>query len=159
MRLKRNIDTAFWYANAEIIFQSESKPVKNLAFKLDTGARVTTIPSQLLIANGVTKDKIEQGMEAMITVADGRYVPNSYMFRVAEIHILGKNFRNFEVATSLSANMGLLLGQNILECFDWDINYSTGFALAKFRDDFIPKPISNRSKAVSDLNLMEEFEQ
>ena len=157
MRIKRHVSSAFWYATAEIIFQSGASPVKNIMFKLDTGARVTTVPNYLLINNGVTKEMIVRASEANIVVADGRRIPNSYMFRIAEFHILGKNFKNFEVATSLSANMGLLLGQNILECFDWDLNYSTGFALAKYRDDFSPQSVSKYSKTISDLDFKEEI--
>ena len=91
--------------------------------------------------------------KARLTVADGRRIPNSYILRVSEIHVLGKNFQNFEIATSLSANMGLLLGQNILECFDWKLNYSTGLAVAKYRQDFTPQSISGYPKTVDDIDM------
>ena len=153
MKLERNAVTSFWYAHAEMVLQAQAKPIKHLAFKLDTGARVTTVPHQLLIANGITQEKIQQATKARLTVADGRRIPNSYILRVAEIRILGKIFRNFEIATSLSANLGCLLGQNILECFDWELNYSAGLAIAKYRQNFIPQSVSAYSKAVDDLDM------
>jgi hypothetical protein len=151
LKIKRNAVTSFWYANAEIVLQANHAPVKDVIFKVDTGARVTTVPYQLLIKNGISEDKILEATKARLTVADGRRIPNSYILRIAEIHVLGKNFRNFEIVTSLSANMGFLLGQNILECFDWDICYSTGIATAVFRKDFMPQSVSYLSKAIDDI--------
>ena len=153
MKIKRNNVTSFWYANAEIAFEPNSNFLKNVNFKLDTGARITTIPHQLLIENGIAEKMIRLSTKARLTVADGRRIPNSYILRVSEIHVLGKNFQNFEVATSLSADMGFLLGQNILECFDWELNYSAGLAVANYRQGFVPQSISSYSKAVDDIDM------
>ena len=153
MKIERNKVTAFWYAGAVMILRPEGRPIPNLIFKLDTGARLTTVPYKVLVENGISESMIKGATRARITVADGRKIPDSYILKVSEIHILGKNFRNFEVATSLSANMGFLLGQNILECFDWELNYSTGLAIATHRRNFAPQSMSSQSKAVDELGI------
>ena len=143
--------THFWNLNVGIMFRQDGKLINNVPFKLDTGARITTIPCHFLLNNGMTENGLRQTTKTYITVADGKRVPNCFIVRVAEIHILGKIFRNFEVATSLSANFGYLLGQNILECFDWELNYSSGLATANFRENFIPQAVSKHSKKVDNV--------
>ncbi|MCL2170907.1 MAG: retroviral-like aspartic protease family protein [Defluviitaleaceae bacterium] len=152
MRVSKIDDGLFWNVVAKIILRHNDRPIDGLKFKIDTGAGITTIPRSLLIDNGMPANEIKRAHKISIITADGKRVPNAYILRIPEIHVLGKKFINFEVATSLSVNMNYLLGQNILECFDWKLLYSLGEAIAEYRQGFVPHSMSSRIKRIDNLD-------
>ena len=108
----------------------DSKGQKRVQFKVDTGANISSISLNALLALGYTADWIVQNgtLEPAAETANGRTVENCYRIHLPQVKFGVYTCKNPLFLTSLTEDMRNLFGLNFMRYFNWDLNYQTKVA-------------------------------
>ena len=121
--------------------------LRNVKFKLDTGADITTINKNELKVLGYGKEWISNNMSKhpalTITRAGSKNEP-AYYVQIPKCNILGRDLFNWPIYIRPETDKDFpnLLGIDILHNFDFDFRYSSGIlAIWPINESYIKIPM------------------
>jgi hypothetical protein len=104
--------------------------MRDVFFKVDSGANCTTISRRQLFDFGYDEKWIRNGRllekHERPTLASGRPVDDCYEVIISEIHIGNCVGYNWPFITSLSVSFKFLLGTDTMQFFNWTFDYEHG---------------------------------
>jgi hypothetical protein len=156
-KVKLNADGfAFVFIQFESSISSVMQPY---SYKVDSGANLTTITRGVIFELGYNSDWIKshsqpQPKGEQLSVASGQLIEGCCTVTLPEINIHGHVGYNWPFIL-MPDKSRLLLGTDIMKCFNWSFNYDTSvceFVLRKSVQEYKPKYSGEQSIHSLDTN-------